>query len=38
MEKNLKQLLKKVPDAYPDFVNGMMAFLEDEEDLDEDEK
>ena len=35
MENTLKQLLKKVPDAYPDFVNGMIAFLEDEEEITE---
>ena len=35
MENTLKQILKKVPDAYPDFVNGMMALLEDEEEITE---
>ncbi len=35
MEKNLKKLLKEVPDAYPDFVNGMIAFLEGEEEITE---
>ncbi len=30
MEKTLEKLLKKVPDTYPDFVSGMLAFLEDD--------
>ncbi len=32
MKKKLEKLLKNVPDSYPDFVTGLMAFLEDEDD------
>lgn len=35
MEKSLKKLLKAVPDSYPDFVNGMIAFLEDDTEISE---
>lgn len=31
----LEKLLKNVPDSYPDFVIGMKAFLEGEEELTE---
>jgi len=33
MENTLEKLLKAVPDSYPDFVNGMTAFLEGEKEL-----
>lgn len=33
--KYFKAIIKKVPDAYPDFFNGMIAFLEDEEEITE---
>lgn len=33
MNRTLKDLLKDVPDSYPDFVNGMIAFLEDDAEI-----
>ncbi len=35
MDNTLKKLLKAVPDSYSDFVTGMAAFLEGEEELTE---